>query len=166
MAKKSTKVAFDPNVFLATVNGGRTRSSYRKGSVIFSQGETADSIFYILKGRVKIAVTSEQGKEAVVAILGAGVFFGEGCLIAQPVRLATATAMTECTVTRVQKAEMIRVLHDEQSFAELFTKHLLTTAAALRRIWSTSCSTQARSAWHGRFSYWRISARRARRSRS
>ena len=126
MAKKSTKAAFDPDVFLATVNGGRARFTYRKGNVIFSQGEAADSVFYILKGRVKIAVTSELGKEAVVAILGTGAFLGEGCLIAQPLRLATATAMTDCVVTRVQKAEMIRVLHDEPSFAELFTKHLLT----------------------------------------
>ena len=129
MAKKSKKVAFDPIEFLATVNGGRTKPTYRKGSVIFSQGEPADSVFYILKGRVKIAVTSEQGKEAVVAILGAGAFLGEGCLIAQPVRLATATAMTDSVVTRVQKAAMIRTLHEEPSFAELFTTHLLTRSS-------------------------------------
>ena len=129
MAKKSKKIAFDPNVFLATVNGGRARLTYRKGNEIFSQGEAADSVFYILKGRVKIAVTSEQGKEAVVAILGAGAFLGEGCLIAQPLRLATATAMTECTLTRVQKSEMIRVLHEEPSFAELFTTYLLTRSS-------------------------------------
>ena len=126
MAKKTKKSAFDPKVFLATVNGGRVRSNSSKGSVIFSQGDPADAVFYILKGRIKIVVTSEQGKEAVVAILGAGEFFGEGCLIGQPLRLAAATALTESTLMRVEKAQMIRVLHDEPSFAELFTAHLLS----------------------------------------
>lgn len=126
MARKSKKPAFDPNVFLATVDGDRAKFDYQRGNVIFSQGDDADSVFYILNGKVKIAVTSEQGKEAIVAILGTGAFFGEGCLIAQPLRLATATAMTESAVMRVQKAAMIRVLHEEPSFAELFTTHLLT----------------------------------------
>jgi CRP/FNR family cyclic AMP-dependent transcriptional regulator len=126
MAKKAKKVAFDPNVFLATVDGGRTLSTYRRGDAIFSQGEPANAVFYIQKGKVKIVVTSEQGKEAVVAVLGAGEFFGEGCLIAQPLRLAGATAMTECAVMRVDKAHMIRALHDEPALAELFTAHLLT----------------------------------------
>ena len=129
MARKSKKITFDPAIFLATVNGGRSKSTYRKGTAIFSQGEAADAVFYILQGRVKIAVTSEQGKEAVIAVLAAGAFFGEGCLIGQPRRLARATAFTECTLTRVNKAEMIRVLHDEPSFAELFTKHLLTRSS-------------------------------------
>ena len=126
MARKRKKIAFDPEVFLATVNGGRVKSSYRKGAVIFSQGAVADAVFYIHKGKVKVVVTSEQGKEAVVAMLGTGEFFGEGCLIAQPLRLATATAFSECIVMRVEKAEMIRVLHAEPTFAELFTAHLLT----------------------------------------
>jgi CRP/FNR family transcriptional regulator, cyclic AMP receptor protein len=126
MVKKVTKVAFDSKVFLATVSRGRTISNYRKGEVIFSQAEPADAVFYIQRGKVKIAVTSEEGKEAVVSILGTGEFFGEGCLIAQPRRLAGATAMTESAVMRVEKVEMIRVLHDEPKFAELFTCHLLT----------------------------------------
>jgi CRP/FNR family cyclic AMP-dependent transcriptional regulator len=125
MAKKA-KLAFDPASFLATVDGGRTMSNLRKDQIAFSQGEPADSVFYIQKGKVKIAVTSERGKEAVVAILGKGDFFGEGCLIAQPLRLATAKAMTDCTVMRVERAAMVRVLHTEQAFAELFTTHLLT----------------------------------------
>jgi CRP/FNR family cyclic AMP-dependent transcriptional regulator len=129
MAKKVKKVTFDPKVFLATVNGGRAKSSYRRGEVIFSQGEAADSVFYLQKGKVKIMVTSEQGKEAVVAILGAGEFFGEGCLITQPLRLATAVALVECAAMRVEKAEMVRVLHAEPTFAELFTAHLLTRKA-------------------------------------
>jgi CRP/FNR family transcriptional regulator, cyclic AMP receptor protein len=126
MARKVKKSAFDPKVFLAAVNGGRTLSDYRKGDVIFSQGEAADAVFYIQSGKVKIAVTSDQGKEAVIAVLGTGEFFGEGCLIAQLLRLAAATAMTDSVVTRVDKAQMIRVLHDEPAFAELFTHHLLT----------------------------------------
>jgi CRP/FNR family transcriptional regulator, cyclic AMP receptor protein len=127
MAKreKERNVAFDANVFLTTINSGRKNSTYQKDEVIFSQGETADAVFYIQRGKVKIAVTSQQGKEAVVAILGANEFFGEGCLIAQPLRLATATALVESLVTRVQKAEMIRVLHGEPTFAEIFTAHLL-----------------------------------------
>jgi CRP/FNR family cyclic AMP-dependent transcriptional regulator len=126
MAKKVEKRAFDPKVFLATVSGGRSKFNYRKNGVIFSQGEAADAVFYIHNGKIKIVVTSEHGKEAVVAILGASEFFGEGCLIGQPLRLATATALLESVVMRVEKAEMIRVLHAEPAFAEVFTTHLLT----------------------------------------
>jgi CRP/FNR family cyclic AMP-dependent transcriptional regulator len=120
------KARFDPKLYLATVDGGRTIADYRKNDVIFAQGDPADSVLYVQKGRVKIVVTSEQGKEAIVAVLGAGEFFGEGCLIAQPLRLATALAMTESSVMRVSKGEMIRILHQEPEFAELFTAHLLT----------------------------------------
>ena len=123
---KNAKSGFDSKVFLATLNGGRTVSKYSKGAIIFSQGDRADAVFYIQNGKVKIVVTSEQGKEAVVAILGADEFLGEGCLIGQPLRLATATAMTESAVMRVEKAEMVRVLHEEPSFGEMFTAHLLT----------------------------------------
>ncbi len=96
-----------------------------KGS--FSRRETPPTpIFYILRGKIKIVVTSKQGREAVVAVLGEGDFFGEGCLIAQPLRLATAAPMTDATVMRVEKAEMLRLLHAEPDFAEVFTVHLLT----------------------------------------
>ena len=125
MARK-TKKTFDPKMFLATVNHGRTVSSYRRDAIVFRQAGPADAVFYIRKGRVKIVVASQQGKEAVVAVLGAGEFFGEGCLIGQPLRLATARAMVESEILRVGKAEMIRVLRDEPAFAELFTTHLLT----------------------------------------
>jgi CRP/FNR family cyclic AMP-dependent transcriptional regulator len=124
MAKRA-ETTFDAKVFLATVNHGRTISKYAKDAVIFAQADPADSVFYMQKGRIKIVVESDQGKEAVVAILGQGEFFGEGCLIGQPLRLATARAMAESEVMRVGKAEMIRVLHDEPSFGELFTAHLL-----------------------------------------
>jgi CRP-like cAMP-binding protein len=124
MAKKA--ITFDSKVFLATVDGGRSISNYPKGAIIFAQGDRADAVFYIREGKVKIVVTSAQGKEAIVAMLGVDEFLGEGCLIGQPLRLATATAMTESKVMRVEKAEMVRVLHEEPSFGEMFTGHLLT----------------------------------------
>jgi CRP/FNR family transcriptional regulator, cyclic AMP receptor protein len=92
---------------------------------VFSQGTPADAVFYIQKGKVKVTVLSEQGKEAVVAVLGPDEFCGEGCLTGQPVRLATATAMTECEIMRLEKAAMIRVLHEEPAFSEMFVSHLL-----------------------------------------
>ena len=125
MAKKA-EPSFDPKVFLATTNGGRTIAKYEKGAVVFTQAQPADAVFYIQQGKVKIAVTSDQGKEAVVALLGTGDFFGEGCLIGQPLRLASATAMTECMIMRVDKPTMIRVLRDEPLFSEKFMSHLLT----------------------------------------
>jgi CRP/FNR family transcriptional regulator, cyclic AMP receptor protein len=125
MTKKAKKVLFDPKVFLATANGGRSLSKYRTNKVIFSQGEPADSVFYIQNGQVKVTVISEQGKEAVVAVLGPDEFCGEGCLTGQPRRLATATAMTECEIMRLEKAAIIRVLHEEPAFSEMFVSHLL-----------------------------------------
>lgn len=125
MAKKTT-ARFDPKAFLATVSRGRTVAEHRKNSVIFRQTMPADAVFYVMRGRIKMVVTSKQGKEAVVGIMGPGEFFGEGCLIGQPLRLATAKALVECEVMRVGKTEMIRVLHDEPTFGELFMKHLLT----------------------------------------
>src|SRR5271168_3368490 len=109
MAKKVKKVPFDPTVFLATVEGGRTISKYRKNETIFRQGDPADAVFYIQKGQVKLTVVSEQGKEAVVAVLGPDEFCGEGCLTGQPRRMATATAMIECGIMRLEKAAIIRV---------------------------------------------------------
>jgi CRP/FNR family cyclic AMP-dependent transcriptional regulator len=123
---KATVSAFDPKTFLATVNRGRTISKYANNAVVFRQAGRADAVFYIQKGRVKLMVESEQGKEAVVAILGPEEFFGEGCLIGQPLRLTTARAMVESEIMRVGKTEMIRVLHEEPVFSELFTAHLLT----------------------------------------
>jgi CRP-like cAMP-binding protein len=116
---------FDPKSFLAIVGEGRSISKYRKGQVVFSQGDPADAVFYIQKGKVKVTVVSDQGKEAVVAILGADEFCGEGCLAGQPRRIATMTAMTECRIMRLQKASVIRVLHDEPGFSELFISHIL-----------------------------------------
>jgi len=124
--KQEPKPSFDPQTFLATVSRGRSVSEYRKDAVVFRQGNAADAVFYIQKGKIKITVESKQGKEAVIAIMGAGEFLGEGCLIGQPLRLATAKAMAESELMRVGKAEMIRVLHEEPTFGELFMTHLLT----------------------------------------
>jgi CRP-like cAMP-binding protein len=125
-AKPNGKSTFDPKAFLATVSRGRTVSDYRKDDVVFLQSSPAEAVFYIQKGKIKIVVASKQGKEAVIAILGPGDFFGEGCLIGQPLRLATAKAMTESEVVRVARTEMVRLLQDEPEFGEVFMKHLLT----------------------------------------
>jgi CRP-like cAMP-binding protein len=124
--KRKAKVPFDPKVFLAKVNGGRVISNYRKDQTVFRQGDPANSVFYIQSGKVKATVVSEQGKEAVVAILGADDFFGEGCLAGQPLRLSTVSAMTECVIVRIEKADITRVIHEEPAFAELFISHLLS----------------------------------------
>jgi CRP/FNR family transcriptional regulator, cyclic AMP receptor protein len=125
MTRKANKVPFDPKVFLATVNGGRSIAKYRMNQTVFSQSSSADAVFYIQNGKVKVTVVSEQGKEAVVAVLGPDEFCGEGCLTGQPLRLATATAMMDCEIMRLEKATMIRVLHEEPAFSEMFVSHLL-----------------------------------------
>lgn len=125
MSKNVKKLAFDWEIFLATVDGGRDLSNYPQDKVIYAQGELADAVFYIKKGKVKKTVLSEQGKEAVVAILGPDEFCGEACLTGQILRLATATAMSECEVMRFEKAAIIRLLHEEPAFAEMFISHLL-----------------------------------------
>ena len=166
MTKKAKKVPFDPKVFLATVNGGRSISKYREGETVFSQGTPADAVFYIQKGKVKVTVLSEQGKEAVVAVLGSDEFCGEGCLTGQPVRLATATAMTECEIMRLEKATMIRVLHEEPAFSEMFSRISWRALSGLKRTWSTNYSIQARSVWRGPFFYWLISVKKVSLSQS
>jgi CRP/FNR family transcriptional regulator, cyclic AMP receptor protein len=117
--------SFDPKAFLAEVGEGRSIVKYRKDQTVFSQGEPADAVFYIQKGKVKVTVVSVQGKEAVVAILGPDDFFGEGCLTAQPRRIATVATMVDTTVMRLEKAAVFRVIHDEPAFSEMFIPHLL-----------------------------------------
>ena len=124
MASKQ-KPSFDPKSFLAKVGEGRSIGKYRKDQIVFSQGDPADAVFYVQQGKVKLTVVSEQGKEAVVAILEADQFCGEGCLTGQPLRIATAVTMTECVVMRLEKAAIIRVLHEEPAFSEMFISHLL-----------------------------------------
>jgi CRP/FNR family transcriptional regulator, cyclic AMP receptor protein len=123
--KRSAKLPFDPKVFLAKVNGGRVISHYRKDKIVYRQGDPADAVFYIQSGKVKTTVVSELGKEAVVALLGTGDFFGEGCLTGQRLRLETVSAMVQCVIVRISKADITRVIDEEPAFAELFISHLL-----------------------------------------
>jgi CRP/FNR family cyclic AMP-dependent transcriptional regulator len=118
--------SFDPHTFLRQVGLGKTTVSYRKQSPIFAQGDAADAVYYIQDGQVKLTVVSARGKEAVIAMLGAQAFFGEGCLCDQLVRIATATSVTDCSLMRIEKTAMMQVLHAEPSFAALFTRYLLS----------------------------------------
>jgi CRP-like cAMP-binding protein len=124
--RKRNKASFDPKIFLAKVGEGKTIAKYRKDQIIFSQGEIADAVFYLQHGKVKLTVVSEQGKEAVVAIVGPGHFFGEGCLNGHPLRIATTRAVDECVITRLEKATMIATIHNEPEFSELFMSYLLS----------------------------------------
>jgi CRP/FNR family transcriptional regulator, cyclic AMP receptor protein len=123
--ERKEKHPFDPKAFLLRTNGGRTVTTYKENGVVYSQGDSADSVFYIQTGKVKVTVSSEQGKEAVVAVLGVGDFFGEGCLSGQTRRLATVTTIVECVIARITSAEITRVIHEEVAFADLFISHLL-----------------------------------------
>jgi CRP/FNR family transcriptional regulator, cyclic AMP receptor protein len=123
--KRKRKLPFDPKMFLSKVNGGRGVHDYSKDQIVFRQGDPSDSVFYIQSGKVKKMVVSERGKEAVVALLGAGDFFGEGCLAGEALRLSTVSALTKCVIARISKVDITRVIHEEPAFAELFIAHLL-----------------------------------------
>jgi CRP-like cAMP-binding protein len=116
----------DPHKFLAKIAAGRSTSNYAKNSEIFVQGGDADSIFYLQEGRVKVTITSEQGKETILGILEAGQFFGDGCLSGQPHRIATAKALTDCRLTAVDKASMIKALEEQPWFSDFFMDHLFS----------------------------------------
>src|SRR6266403_2342817 len=118
--------SFDAKLFLAKVGAGKTILEFRKDQNVFEQGNVADTVFYIQKGRVKLTVLSEQGKEAVVGILEPGQFFGEGCLNGHSLRISTTTAMEECVITSIMKTAMLAALHSEPKFSELFMAYLLT----------------------------------------
>jgi CRP/FNR family transcriptional regulator, cyclic AMP receptor protein len=117
-------ISFDAKTLLSIIGSGTTKE-YRKRQIVFAQGASADEVFYIQKGRVKLSVVSTQGKEAVIAILGVGEFFGEGCLAGQPLRMATASAVTDCAALRLNKAATVRALHDAPRFSEMFITYLL-----------------------------------------
>ena len=123
---RKAKLPFDPKEFLSKVNGRQRTSDYLKDQIVFRQGDPADAVFYIQSGKVKKTVVSEQGKEAVVAILGARDFFGEGSLAGEVLRLSTVSALTKSVIARVSKADITRVIHEEPTFAELFIAHLLS----------------------------------------
>jgi CRP/FNR family transcriptional regulator, cyclic AMP receptor protein len=119
------KPSFDPKSFLAKIGDGRGIGKYRKNQIVFSQGDAADAVFYVQKGKVKITVVSEQGKEAVIAILGADEFFGEGCLAGQTQRIATVKTMADSVIVRLEKAAIVGVIHQQPAFSEKFIAHLL-----------------------------------------
>ena len=123
---KSARNEFDPQAFLAKVGDGKTVLTFHRNETVFAQGEAADAVFYIQKGRVKVVVVSEQGKEAVVGIFEPGQFFGEGCLNGHPLRISTTTALEDCVITAITKTAMLAVLHSEPKFAELFMSYLLS----------------------------------------
>jgi CRP/FNR family cyclic AMP-dependent transcriptional regulator len=123
---KDADDGFDPQAFLSKVGLGKETLKFKKNQSVFKQGDVADAVFYLQKGKVKLTVLSEQGKEAVVGILEPGQFFGEGCLNGHPLRIATATAMEECVITAITKEAMIAALHAEPKFSELFIAYLLT----------------------------------------
>lgn len=123
--KLKSEAVFDPAIYLETLAKGRIISPYRKKAIIFKQGDDADSVIYIRNGKIKVTVVSAEGNEAVFAILGRDEFLGEGCLIGQQKRLATASAMTDCIVMQVGKAEIQRVLKDEPTFSQMFVTHIL-----------------------------------------
>ena len=117
---------FNPQTFLSTIDGGRKTLSLPKNQMVFSQGDSSDAVFYIQKGRVRLSVVSKKGKEATIGVLNDGSFFGEGCLAGQPLRMCSATAMTDCTLMRIDKKSMMEVLHREHAFSDMFVAYLLT----------------------------------------
>jgi CRP/FNR family transcriptional regulator, cyclic AMP receptor protein len=149
-ARKQLK-DFDPKIFLSTVAVGRTLLHYRAKQVIFSQGDSADAVFFIQEGRVKLSVLSKQGKEATIALLGKDDFLGEGCIASdQPLRLATATAVTDCSILKIEKAKMLRTLHEEHAFSDMFVgyvveRHNRTQADLVDQLFNSSEKRLARA---------------------
>src|SRR5277367_4143239 len=119
------KPLFDPKTLLSKVGNPKAPADYKKDQKVFSQGDPAAAIFYLQKGRVKLTVVSKEGKEAVIAILGPGAFFGEACMAGQLRRMALAATMSECSIIRLEQVGVIRALHEDQAFSELFLHHLL-----------------------------------------
>jgi len=119
-------LAFDPKAFLSRIENGKSTQEYRSRQVVFSQGDAADAVFYVQSGKVKLTVVSTRGKEAVIGVLEQGSFFGEGCLAAQPLRMSTASAIQPSRIIRVARSTMVRLLHREPGFAELFIAYLLS----------------------------------------
>src|ERR1700692_44252 len=118
-------IKFDPKAFLSTIDGGRKIEAFSKKQTIFAQGDLGDAVFYIQKGKVKLTIVSKIGKEATIGILSEGSFLGEGCLTGQTLRLCSATALTDCSLMRIDKKSMVEVLHREPAFSEMFVAYLL-----------------------------------------
>ena len=143
--------AFDPQAFLANAGVGRTVRGYRAKQAVFSQGERADAVFHIQEGSVRLTVLSKQGKEATIALLGPGDFLGEGCLASdQPIRLATATAITDCSILKIEKKRMLRTLHEEHELSDMFVayvveRHNRTQADLVDQLFNSSEKRLARA---------------------
>jgi CRP/FNR family transcriptional regulator, cyclic AMP receptor protein len=131
MKSNATTRTFDPRTFLAAIEHGKTTRQYRNKQVVFSQGDPADAVYFLDSGKVELTVLSTRGKEAVLGILEEGSFFGEGCLAGQPLRMSTGIAIGASTLIRLDKSEMVRLLHKEPAFAELFTSYLLSRNARI-----------------------------------
>jgi CRP/FNR family cyclic AMP-dependent transcriptional regulator len=129
--RNSPALAFDPTDFVTRIGNGKTTRDYRNKQVVFSQGDPADAVFFVQTGKVKLTVVSTRGKEAVIGVLEQGSFFGEGCLAGQPLRMSTASAIQPSSITRVGRTAMVRLLHREPEFAELFTAYLLSRNARI-----------------------------------
>ncbi|MEO4045371.1 Crp/Fnr family transcriptional regulator [Hoeflea sp. CAU 1731] len=127
MATKPS-LKFEVEALLSKLDGGHSIAEHKKDSVIFSQGDLADAAFFIQRGNIRISVVSELGKEAIVALLGENEFFGEGCLAGQPNRISTATAMTDSYIVKLKKEAVVRLIHEDPEFSELFIVHLLSRA--------------------------------------
>ena len=159
--KVKARPAFDLNSFLTSAARGRQITVHEEKHLIFSQGDSANAVFYLQSGKVKLQVVSRQGKEAVVAVLDAGDFFGEGCLAGQPLRMATAICMSVCSVVRLEKTDVVRALHEQPQFSEVFVAHRFPATSVLKKTWWTTCSIRARNGGHEYFSCSRTSARKA-----
>jgi CRP/FNR family cyclic AMP-dependent transcriptional regulator len=129
--RTSAALAFDPTDFVTRIGNGKTTREYRNKQAIFSQGDAADAVFFIQSGKVQLTVVSTRGKEAVIGVLERGSFFGEGCLAGQPLRMSTASAIQASSITRVSRSTMVRLLHRDAVFAELFTAYLLSRNARI-----------------------------------
>ena len=157
--------SFNSTSFLAKVGEGRSIRKYRKGQVVFSQGNAGDAVFYVQKGKVKVTVVSEQGKEAVVAILGTDEFFGEGCLAGQTLRISTVTTMMDSVIMRLEKSAIVRVIHEQLLFSEMFIGHLLGRTIRVEADLVDQLFNSARNVLPECSYCWRTSARKANRSR-
>lgn len=139
------RLKFDLETFLSTIDGGRTIATAPNKQTIFAQGDSSDCVFYIQKGKVKLTIVSKSGKEATIAILNEGNFFGESCLTGQPLRMCSAIALTNCTVMRIDKKSMMNVIHRERASSDMFVAYLLTRNIRYRKTWLTSFSIPARN---------------------
>jgi CRP/FNR family cyclic AMP-dependent transcriptional regulator len=126
VAAAKKRRTFNPKTFLSTIDKGRTIATFTKRRRVFAQGGPSDAVFYIQKGKVRLSVVSKSGKEATIGVLNEGDFFGEGCLTGQPLRMCSATAMTDCSVMRIEKKAMMAVIHREHAFSDMFVAYLLT----------------------------------------